>query len=336
MKILIADDEITSRLKTDQLLKSLGYQTLIAQNGRQALEIWRQDRPRIVITDWMMPEMDGLELCSQIRQIEGDLYTYIIMVTFRDRTHDLALAMEHGVDDFIRKPFQKQELMARLRPAIRISNLQTRDLVIFSMANLAESRDSETGNHLERMRHYSLTLAQTIAASRDRPPELDDEFIENIFQTSPLHDIGKVGIPDYILLKPDRLDDAEFEIMKTHTLLGYATLNAAFNKYPGAQYLRMAAEIALSHHEKYNGTGYPHSIGGDTIPLSGRIVALADVYDALVSKRVYKAAIPADIARNIILKEKGIHFDPMVVDAFVACEHEFLETNERFKSGSNP
>lgn len=332
MKILIADDEITSRLKTNQLIKSLGYQPLIAQNGRQALEMWREERPRVVITDWMMPEMDGVELCSQIRQIESNQYTYIIMVTSRDSPHDLALAMEHGVDDFISKPFLKQELAARLRPAIRIVNLQTRDLVIFSMAKLAESRDPETGNHLERMRHYSVMLARTIAASQDRPAELDDEFIENIFQTSPLHDIGKVGIPDYILLKPDRLDDAEFEIMKTHTLLGYDTLNAAFKKYPGAIYLRMSAEIALSHHEKYNGTGYPNGIKGDAIPLSARIVALADVYDALVSKRVYKKAMPTDIARNIILKEKGVHFDPMVVGAFVASEQEFIYTHEQFKS----
>jgi putative two-component system response regulator len=332
VKVLIVDDEITSRLKAEKLINSLGYETLIAQDGKQALEIWRKDRPRVLITDWMMPEMDGIELCSRIRQIEGDQYTYIIMITSKNTTHDLETAMEHGVDDFISKPFIKEELAARLRPAVRIINLQTRDLVIFSMAKLAESRDPETGNHLERMRHYSLTLAKTIGAGRNRLREVDDEFIENIFQTSPLHDIGKIGIPDYILLKPDRLDDREFEIMKTHTLLGHATLNEAFNRYPGAVYLRMSAEIALSHHEKYNGSGYPYGIRGEAIPLSARIVALADVYDALVSKRVYKQPMPTDIARSIILKEKGAHFDPLVVDAFVAGEQEFIKINERFKA----
>ena len=332
MKILIVDDEITSRLKAKQLVKSLGYETLVAENGRQALALWQTEKPRVVITDWMMPEMDGLQLCANIRRTEGQQYTYIIMVTFKDTAEDLTLAMERGVDDFIRKPFRKQELAARLKPAVRTINLQTRDLVIFSLAKLTESRDTETGNHLERIRHYSQTLTKHLAAGLSHPVELNEEFIENIFHTSPLHDIGKVGIPDYILLKPDRLDDEEFRIMKTHTVLGHETLIEAFNKYPSAEYLRMSAEIALSHHEKYNGGGYPHGLRGDAIPFAARIVALADVYDALVSKRAYKEAMPKDIARNIIFEEKGRHFDPVVVKAFAACEAEFVEINERFSA----
>ena len=332
MKILIADDEITSRLKADKLISSLGHETLVAENGKEALAIWQQIRPRVLITDWVMPELTGLELCSQIRSAEGDRYTYIIMITSKDSPGDLETAMKQGVDDFIRKPFRKEELAARLRPAERTINLQTRDIVIFAMAKLAESRDSETGNHLERIRHYSRTLARILQKENVFPAELDDTFIENIFQTSPLHDIGKVGIPDYVLLKPDRLDDSEFEIMKTHTLIGHATLNDAFSRYPGAEYLRMSADIALSHHEKFNGTGYPNGAKGEAIPLSARIVAVADVYDALVSKRVYKQAFPTDLAKNIIEKDKGTHFDPRVVEAFVSSEQAFIEIHEQFKT----
>ena len=330
MKILIADDEITSRLKADKLASSLGHETLVAENGKKAWELWQHERPRVIITDWMMPEMSGIELCSQIRNAEGDQYTYIIMITSKDSPDDLETAMQYGVDDFITKPFRKQELAARLRPAQRTIQLQTRDIVIFSMAKLAESRDPETGNHLERIRHYSRILAQTLKAHQVFPGEVDETFIENIFQTSPLHDIGKVGIPDHILLKPDRLDDTEFETMKAHTTIGYNTLNDAFNRYPGAEYLQMSADIALSHHEKYNGTGYPNGIAENAIPLSARIVAVADVYDALVSKRVYKQALTTDIARSIILKEKGLHFDPLIVDAFVGCEQDFIRICSEF------
>jgi putative two-component system response regulator len=332
MKILIVDDEITSRLKADKLVSGLGHETLVAENGETAWETWQHERPRVIITDWMMPEMTGVELCSRIRNAEGDQYSYIIMITSKDSPDDLETAMQYGVDDFIAKPFRKQELAARLRPAQRTIQLQTRDIVIFSMAKLAESRDPETGNHLERIRHYSKTLAQTLKADQVFADELDESFIENIFQTSPLHDIGKVGIPDHVLLKPDRLDDSEFETMKTHTIIGHNTLKDAFSRYPEAEYLQMSADIALSHHEKYNGSGYPNGISGNAIPLSARIVAVADVYDALVSKRVYKQALSTDIARSIIVKEKGEHFDPLVVDAFLGCEQDFIEICLKFKA----
>jgi putative two-component system response regulator len=162
------------------------------------------------------------------------------------------------------------------------------------------------------------------------PSEIDTLFIENIFLTSPLHDIGKIGIPDSILLKPGRLDDEEFNIMKTHTLYGYKTLNTAAQRDTRADYLKMSADIALSHHEKYDGSGYPNGLQGEEIPLSARIVALADVYDALVSKRVYKNAYNHNIAKSIILEGRGRHFDPMVVDAFLECEEQFIEINQRF------
>jgi putative two-component system response regulator len=333
MKILIVDDELVSRRKMDLLVRSLGYETLVASDGVEGWEIWKSERPRMVITDWMMPRMDGLELCKKIRDVEASQYIYLIMVTSREDVNDLVMGMDAGADDFITKPFIKEELAVRIRAGERISSFETRDIVIFSLARLVESRDLETGHHLERIRHYSKILAVAMSRSDSPPEEIDGLFLDNIFLTSPLHDIGKVGIPDQILLKPGRLDDAEFEVMKRHTEIGFDTLNEALKKYPKADYLRMSADIARSHHEKFDGSGYPDGLRGEEIPLSARIVALADVYDALVSKRKYKEAYTHDAAKAIIENERGRHFDPRVVDAFLICDREFAQILERFSEG---
>jgi putative two-component system response regulator len=330
MKILIVDDELVSRKKMELLVRSLGHETLVASDGVEGWEVWKKERARIVITDWMMPVMDGLELCTRIREAEGSQYIYIIMVTSREDVNDLVRGMDAGADDFITKPFVKEELAVRIRAGERISGFETRDIVIFSLARLVESRDSETGHHLERIRHYSKELTTAILKLDNAPKEIDALFLDNIFLTSPLHDIGKVGIPDYILLKPGRLDDEEWHIMRKHSAIGFSTINEALKKYPRADYLRMSAEIALSHHERFDGAGYPNGLKGEEIPLSARIVALADVYDALVSKRIYKEAYQHGMAKTIIEKERGKGFDPMVVDAFLSCEDKFLEISERF------
>jgi len=330
MKILIVDDELVSRKKMDKLVKSLGHETFVATDGIEGWEIWKNERTRMVITDWIMPRMDGLDLCKKIREAEGSQYTYLIMVTLKNEVPDIVTGMDAGADDFITKPFKKDELAVRIRAGERILGFETRDIVIFSMAKLAESRDPETGNHLERIRFYSKALAETIAKSDDPPQEIDNLFIDNIFLTSPLHDIGKIGIPDHVLLKPGRFDDREFEIMKDHSLIGFETLNDALKRYPKAEYLQMSAEIARSHHEKFDCTGYPDGLKGKDIPLSARIVALSDVYDALVNKRAYKDAYSHDVARAIIIKDNGTHFDPMVVDAFLSCEEKFVEIFNQF------
>ncbi len=188
---------------------------------------------------------------------------------------------------------------------------------------------------MERIRHYSKELTTAILKSDNSPKEIDALFLDNIFLTSPLHDIGKIGISDNILLKPGRLNDKEFQIMKRHAVIGFDTLNEALEKYPKADYLRMSAEIALSHHEKFDGSGYPNGLKGEEIPLSARIVALADVYDALVCKRVYKEAYQHDMAKSIIERERGTDFDPIVVDAFLFCEDKFIEISERFSKSHN-
>jgi putative two-component system response regulator len=252
------------------------------------------------------------------------------MVTAKEEVGDIITGMEAGADDFITKPFVKEELTVRIRAGERILGFETRDLVIFSLARLAESRDPETGNHLDRIRYYSKALAEMIFQSPDRPQEVDILFIENIFLTSPLHDIGKIGIRDAILLKPGLYNDEEFHAMKAHCRIGFDTLNEALMRYPNADYLRMSAEIALYHHERFDGTGYPEGLRGDEIPISARIVALADVYDALVNKRVYKDAYPHEKAKSIIIDGRGRHLDPLVVDAFLECEKQFIEIYNQF------
>jgi putative two-component system response regulator len=239
-----------------------------------------------------------------------------------------------GVDDYVTKPFQPSELVMRVNTGRRIIATESRDMTIFVLAKLAESRDPETGAHLERVRSYCHALAEHLQHSARFSGELDDDYVRLIFETSPLHDIGKVAIPDSVLLKPSRLTAQEFEIMKTHTLHGAKTLSAAMHEFPNAAFLRMAYDIALSHHEHFNGSGYPRGLAGEAIPLCGRIVALADVYDALTSKRVYKDAMSHAAAKAIIVSETGKHFDPAVVDAFLKLDDEFVAIRARYAEDS--
>ena len=199
----------------------------------------------------------------------------------------------------------------------------TQDITVFALAKLADSRDTDTGEHLDRMRYYTQILAKQLYLESPYAEEIDEAFLDELYRASPLHDIGKVGIPDSILLKPGRFTPDEFERMKMHTIVGAETLEQAARQFGSGHFLKMAAEIARFHHEQFDGTGYPSGLHGQQIPLSARIVALADVYDALTSERVYKSAISADEARDEIVDQRGRHFDPVIVDAFVACFEDF-------------
>jgi putative two-component system response regulator len=337
MHVLIVDDDEIALDLLSETLTGAGYQVSVAHNGLEALETLRTGLFSFVISDWEMPEMNGIELCRRIRERHFSSYVYIILVTSRDGTEHVVEGLDAGADDFISKPFHPAELCVRVRSGSRLLALESRNLTIFTLAKLAESRSPETGAHLERMREYCRILADRLSRTGKHRREIDADYVNLIYVTSPLHDIGKVGIQDSVLLKGGAFSDKEFEIMKSHVRLGAETLEAAARYQPDAEFLRMARDIALTHHEWYDGSGYPQGLVGDEIPLCGRIVALADVYDALTAKRVYKNAFTHDIARSIILEESGSHFDPDVVDAFLKSEQEFIDIHQRFaesESGS--
>lgn len=329
-RILAVDDDPTSRLMLLGTLQARGYDVTAVESAKDALQLLEQGSYMVVISDWNMPEMDGIEFCRAVRALNLDHYVYFILLTARTGSGEIVSGLAGGADDFISKPFDPSELEMRVKVGIRTTALDTRDAAIFALAKLAESRDPETGAHLERVRNYSRLLAAKLHELGYYTDQIDADFIRLIYATTPLHDIGKVAIPDSILLKPGRLSDAEFAVMKSHTTIGAETLAAVLEKYPWVPFLRIAHEIALYHHERWDGTGYPTGVSGDDIPLPARIMAVADVYDALVSKRVYKNAMEHDIAAAIIRDESGTHFDPRVVEAFIQLEDDFKKVREVF------
>ena len=328
MRILVVDDDSMTRRWVSRCLIKSGFEVLEAADGDSALELFRQRSAQLVVSDWMMPGMDGPEFCRKIRRDGRGEYVYFILLTQKEDSGSAADGLASGADDFLTKPFDPNELIMRVRTGERLLGLQSRDLTIFSLAKLAESRDPETGAHLERVQSYCRTLAEHLREDERFKDRIGEEFVRLIYETSPLHDIGKVAIPDSILLKPGKLTDAEFEQIKAHTVHGAETLEASLRQFPNARFLKMARDIALTHHERYDGGGYPKGLEGDAIPLEGRIMALADVYDALTSKRVYKEAHSHETARKTILEDAGAHFDPDVVEAFTGCEEAFLRIRD--------
>lgn len=324
MRALVVEDDCVSSQFLSDSLTCFGYEVTTATNGREALDLVRTGEYRIVISDWEMPEMCGDELCRQIRSRNWSSYIYIMLVTYFDGIDRVVQGLRAGADDFLSKPYHPDELRIRLRVAERILALESRDVLLFAMAKLTESRDVETGMHLDRIREYSRILAVELSGWDKYRDEIDGEYINLLYLTMPLHDIGKVGIPDSILLKPGPLTPEEFEIMKRHTTIGGDTLQAVTKAHPEARYLSMARDIALTHHERFDGSGYPLGLRGTDIPLCGRIAALADVYDALTTRRVYKDKMSHEQARSIIVAESGTHFDPDIVKVFLATEDEMV------------
>lgn len=322
LRVLVADDEPTIRISLVATVESFGYNCDAVSSGEDALKAINENRYDIVISDWEMPGMSGPELCQQVRSANCSGYIYFMLLTTNNTPEHTVRGLEAGADDFLTKPFNPAELRVRMKIAERILALDTMDLTIFSLAKLAESRDTDTGAHLERVREYSRVLARSMKQS-GHWDEIDEEFVRLMYATSPLHDIGKVAIPDSVLLKPGHLSDAEFEIMKTHAVAGAETLRAVMDRNPSHRFLRIAHDIARSHHERFDGTGYPDGLAGDEIPLPARIMAVADVYDALTSKRVYKDAMPHQVACSIIRNGSGTHFDPRIVLVFEQSCEEF-------------
>lgn len=330
MRVLVVEDDSVSAGFLSDTLTCFGYQVSVAKNGLQAYHMLRSGEFRMVVSDWEMPEMSGDELCRKIRARKWGGYIYIMLVTFFDGIERVVEGLRAGADDFLSKPYHPEELRVRLRTAERILSLESRDVLLFALAKLAESRDNDTGLHLERIREYCLILANELSGWKEYRDEIDGEYVQLLYLTSPLHDIGKVGVPDSVLLKPGPLTAEEFEIMKQHALIGGRTLDAVTHAYPEARYLSMARDIAYTHHERFDGTGYPFGLRGKDIPLCGRLTALADVYDALTSRRVYKPKLSHEVAREIIIEGTGTHFDPDIVAAYLSREEEIVRIARAF------
>ncbi len=321
-KILIVEDDVSQRLFFKMALETYNYEIFAAENGKEAYQILSKDTDiRLVLTDINMPEMDGFELIRKIRA-EERRYTYILVASAAGEKESIIKALDLGANDFLSKPIVPKELQLRLEGASRLLRLESQDEFILSMAKMAEYRSNETGYHLERVKLYTKILADDLAKKK---PELriSGQFAEEIARVSPLHDIGKVAIPDKILHKHEDLTAAEFEVMKSHTLLGGDLLLELYEK-TGADYLKVAYDIAMHHHERYDGSGYPHGLQGKEIPVAARIMAVADVYDAMVSERCYKQSYAHDFVRSEIVKGRGSHFDPIVVDSFLRQQELWL------------
>jgi len=337
--ILLVDDNTTNLQLLHETLDGLGYKLLIAKNGQTALSIAQKARPSLILLDIMMPEMDGYEVCRRLKADDRTSSIPIIFITALADEEDEAKGLGMGAVDYLTKPINPELVRARVRNHLELKQYQdhlenlvkertrrlalTQAVTIESLATLAEYRDPETGGHIKRTQNYVKALAVQLKDHPRYRDELNDEAIEMLYLSAPLHDVGKVGVPDHILLKAGKLSDEEFEEMKKHTIYGHDALMITEQKLGGDTFLRYAREIAHTHQEKWDGTGYPSGLKGDEIPLAGRLMALADVYDALISKRVYKPPFPHEKAVQIIIEGQGKHFDPDLVEAFVELQDTF-------------
>ncbi len=337
--ILLVDDNTANLQVLRETLDGAGYKLLIAKNGKSALEIVRKAGPDLILLDIMMPEMDGYEVCRKLKADEATRLIPVIFLTAMADAADEAKGLALGAVDYITKPITPELVRARVRNHLALKRYQdhlealvrvkthevrlTQAVMIESLATLAEYRDPETGGHIKRTQNYVKALAVRLKEHARFRELLDDETIELLYLSAPLHDVGKVGVRDTILLKAGRLNEAEFELMKQHTRFGEEALRLTEQKLGKSTFLHHAREIAGTHQEKWDGSGYPRGLTGDAIPLSGRLMALADVYDALISKRVYKPPLPHAKAVAIIREGRGTHFDPDVVDAFLSLEETF-------------
>jgi len=324
--ILIVDDEPMIRDLLENTMGRTGYPCRFAENGAQALEIMSEQNIDIVVTDIDMPVMNGIELA---RKVKAKFTADVIVMTGQIQSYQYDEIINLGASDFVEKPFSPREMILRINRVVRERNLkleakkaheELKNSYIDSIHRLvmaSEYKDEDTGDHIVRIGEYCLLMAQKL--------NLSEEYIETINYASPMHDIGKIGIPDKILLKPGKLTFDEFEVIKTHTKIGARLLSKSKSKI-----LQMAQEIALSHHEKFNGTGYPNQLKGTDIPISGRITALADTFDALTSKRPYKIPYPPEVTYDILKKERGKQFDPEILDIFISNFDKFIEIRGKF------
>lgn len=344
--VLAVDDTPANLALLGKLLRD-HYRVKVASRGEEALRIAEEAQPDIILLDVMMPGMSGHEVCRRLKMAHSTNDIPVIFITALSDTEDEAMGLALGAVDYITKPISPPILMARVSTHLQLKAAsdflrnknaileeevarrtaevrQVQEATIFALASLAETRDSDTGNHLLRTQQFVRVLAKQMALKEKFAETLSPRNIKMIYKSAPLHDIGKVGVPDRILLKPGRLTPEEFKIMKTHTTLGKLSIEHA-EQWCGVdlEFLAIAKQIAYSHQEKWDGSGYPQGLAGEDIPLPARLMALADVYDALVSRRVYKPPIPHEQAVALIVSESGRHFDPEIVEAFLQIREQF-------------
>lgn len=347
-KILVVDDEEQNRRLIKAMLMPLNYEIILARNGKEALEKVRDASPDVILLDIMMPEMDGFEVAKNLKGKEETKAIPIVMITALREVDDRVKALEVGADDFLVKPVERTELKARVQSLLKVKAYhdhmrdcekkletevakKTSELrqafskikevsleTIYRLSRAVEYRDIETGNHIIRVSNYAAAIA--------RKMRLNDGYVESICYATPMHDIGKIGIPDHILLKPGKLEPDEWEIMKQHTIIGAQILEGS-----KSELIKLAQDIALTHHEKWDGTGYPKGLKGQDIPLAGRITAIADVFDAQTFKRPYKEPFSLKKSFSILKDSRGSHFDPEVVDAFFGVQDEMVSIREKYK-----
>ena len=346
-RIAVIDDSVINLTLLGALVATLDdCEPLLFAESPEGLAWCSENLPDLVVVDYMMPQIDGIEFIARLRAVPGREDVPILMITANDDRDVLYEALQMGATDFLTKPVDTVEFRARasimltlranqkrmvdrnreLAEEVRKATAEIRSReqeLLFRMSRAAEFRDPETGAHIQRMAHYSALVARQMGMS-----EAEQELL---LQAAPMHDVGKIGIPDYILLKPGKLTHEEFEVMKNHAKLGHELLHGS-----GSAVLQAGAVIALSHHEKYDGSGYPVGLRGDAIPLLGRIVAVADVFDALTSERPYKKAWDLDKAVAFLREGSGAHFDPACVEAFLAAWSDVLSVRERFADEEVP
>jgi putative two-component system response regulator len=359
-KILIVDDSLNNIEVLSNILGK-GYSTSFASDGSEALALISRDAPDLILLDVVMPGIDGFEVCKRLKADIATRDIPVIFLTSLDSAVDEECGLSLGAEDFIHKPASPPVVLARVRNHLILAttrrelkqhneNLEqlvaerTEELfrkdrqligaqssIIAAFCALAEVRDNETGNHIRRTQRYVRLLAEQLRSNARYI--LSDATIELLFKTAPLHDIGKVAIPDAILLKPGKLSMEEWEIMKTHCEEGRSAILSAARDFGDSDwsFLNYAVEIAYCHHERWDGSGYPQGLSGEQIPLSARLMAVADVYDALISKRVYKEAYTHEEAVRLIAEGRGTHFDPDIINAFLAIADAFDETAQRYK-----
>ena len=320
-KLLLVDDEPVNLRVLKQLLGK-DYILYFAKSGDEALKLAEKQRPDLILMDVMMPEMTGFQACTHLKKTSGLKHIPVIFVTALNDATDEAEGFAVGGVDYITKPISPPVVLARVKTHLSLVKSEelrrTRMQVIQRLGRAAEYKDNETGMHVLRMSHFSKIIALAYGFSEARA--------DMLLHAAPMHDIGKIGIPDSIMLKPGRLTDSEFEVMKTHPKIGAEILGDA-----DSDLMNLARIVALTHHEKWDGTGYPEGLAGEDIPIEGRIVAVADVFDALTSRRPYKEAWPVDKTLDFMHSQSGIHFDPALIALLDQCLDDILEVKERWK-----